>query len=194
MPPCPCSGRFGQQRAATPSVPYHVRSGCSCLWPGHGLALACLSPPVMLVSDRVARLQAPSGAITGRTVTMYISDSDGDEFTEACLPINLEDDGYNMVGARAFPGPAVEPASHVQAPPLLLPMCTRRSAHMTATAPLCWLTTPRRAAGDPPQTPPSATPTRRHTTPASSPSGEVVSALQPRFGSRAARLCLGCVL
>lgn len=26
-------------------------------------------------------------------VTMYVSDSDGDEFAEACLPVNLEDDG-----------------------------------------------------------------------------------------------------
>ncbi|GAB4816671.1 hypothetical protein N2152v2_003717 [Parachlorella kessleri] len=35
--------------------------------------------------------------ISGRTVTMYVSDWDGDDFTEACLPANLEDDGYNLV-------------------------------------------------------------------------------------------------
>lgn len=28
---------------------------------------------------------------------MYVSDADGDEFTEVCLPVNLEDDGYNMI-------------------------------------------------------------------------------------------------
>ena len=28
---------------------------------------------------------------------MYVSDADGDEFTEVCLPVDLEDDGYNMV-------------------------------------------------------------------------------------------------
>lgn len=30
-------------------------------------------------------------------MTLYVSDADGDAFQEACLPINLEDDGYNMV-------------------------------------------------------------------------------------------------
>lgn len=30
-------------------------------------------------------------------VTMYVSDADGDEFEEVCLPVNLEDDGYNMI-------------------------------------------------------------------------------------------------
>ena len=40
---------------------------------------------------------APSRAVAGRTVTLYASDGDGDEFREACLPGNLEDDGYNMV-------------------------------------------------------------------------------------------------
>ena len=28
---------------------------------------------------------------------MYMSDEDGDEFEEVCLPVNLEDDGYNMI-------------------------------------------------------------------------------------------------
>ena len=28
---------------------------------------------------------------------MYVSDADGDDFAEACLPVDLEDDGYNMV-------------------------------------------------------------------------------------------------
>jgi hypothetical protein len=28
---------------------------------------------------------------------MYVSDADGDDFTEVCLPVDLEDDGYNMV-------------------------------------------------------------------------------------------------
>ena len=28
---------------------------------------------------------------------MYVSDADGDDFTEACLPVNLEDDGYNLI-------------------------------------------------------------------------------------------------
>lgn len=32
-----------------------------------------------------------------RAVTMYVSDADGDEFAEVCLPVNLEDDGYNMI-------------------------------------------------------------------------------------------------
>lgn len=27
----------------------------------------------------------------------YVSDADGDDFVEACLPANLEDDGYNLV-------------------------------------------------------------------------------------------------
>lgn len=36
-------------------------------------------------------------SITGRTVTMYVSDADGDDFEEACLPTSLEDDGYNLV-------------------------------------------------------------------------------------------------
>lgn len=30
-------------------------------------------------------------------VTMYMSDEDGDDFEEVCLPVNLEDDGYNMI-------------------------------------------------------------------------------------------------
>lgn len=41
--------------------------------------------------------KTPQTGVSGRTVTMYVSDADGDEFTEVCLPINLEDDGYNMV-------------------------------------------------------------------------------------------------
>jgi hypothetical protein len=28
---------------------------------------------------------------------MYMSDEDGDDFEEVCLPVNLEDDGYNMI-------------------------------------------------------------------------------------------------
>lgn len=28
---------------------------------------------------------------------MYVSDADGDDFAEVCLPVDLEDDGYNMV-------------------------------------------------------------------------------------------------
>lgn len=35
----------------------------------------------------------PSRSIAGRTVTLYVSDWDGDDFTEVCLPSNLEDDG-----------------------------------------------------------------------------------------------------
>ena len=37
------------------------------------------------------------GAISSRTVTLYVSDGDGDDFVEACLPASLEDDGYNLV-------------------------------------------------------------------------------------------------
>ena len=48
----------------------------------------------------------PKRSVAGRTVTLYVSDTDGDDFTEVCLPSNLEDDGYNMVrthdGAAAF--------------------------------------------------------------------------------------------
>ncbi len=40
---------------------------------------------------------ASKHSISGRTVTMYVSDWDGDDFVEACLPANLEDDGYNLV-------------------------------------------------------------------------------------------------
>ncbi|KAL4860184.1 Vacuolar protein sorting/targeting protein 10 [Chlorella vulgaris] len=39
----------------------------------------------------------PKTGVSGRSVTMYVSDADGDEFTEVCLPVNLEDDGYNMI-------------------------------------------------------------------------------------------------
>lgn len=35
--------------------------------------------------------------IDSRTVTLYVSDGDGDDFVEACLPASLEDDGYNIV-------------------------------------------------------------------------------------------------
>ena len=46
------------------------------------------------------------GTIAGRSVTLYSSDPDGDDFVEACLPAKLEDDGYNLVhthdGAAAF--------------------------------------------------------------------------------------------
>lgn len=41
--------------------------------------------------------KTPKQSMSGRTVTMYVSDADGDEFSEACLPVDLEDDGYNMV-------------------------------------------------------------------------------------------------
>jgi hypothetical protein len=41
--------------------------------------------------------KAPGTGISGRSVTMYVSDADGDDFTEVCLPVDLEDDGYNMV-------------------------------------------------------------------------------------------------
>ncbi|KAL4423249.1 hypothetical protein ABPG77_000041 [Micractinium sp. CCAP 211/92] len=41
--------------------------------------------------------KTPKASVSGRTVTMYVSDADGDEFTEVCLPVNLEDDGYNMI-------------------------------------------------------------------------------------------------
>lgn len=37
--------------------------------------------------------KAGGGAISSRSVTLYVSDSDGDEFVEACLPAALEDDG-----------------------------------------------------------------------------------------------------
>ena len=36
------------------------------------------------------------GTIAGRSVTMYVS-SDGNDFVEACLPADLEDDGYNLI-------------------------------------------------------------------------------------------------
>jgi sortilin len=41
--------------------------------------------------------KAGSGAISSRSITLYVSDGDGDEFVEACLPALLEDDGYNLV-------------------------------------------------------------------------------------------------
>ena len=37
------------------------------------------------------------GAIGSRSVTLYVSDRDGDDFVEACLPATLEDDGYNLI-------------------------------------------------------------------------------------------------
>ncbi|KDD72009.1 hypothetical protein H632_c4009p0, partial [Helicosporidium sp. ATCC 50920] len=46
--------------------------------------------------DGAAR-QTPKTAIPGRSVTLYASDRDGDEFREVCLPTELEDDGYNLV-------------------------------------------------------------------------------------------------
>ncbi|KAL6770526.1 hypothetical protein ACKKBF_B31605 [Auxenochlorella protothecoides x Auxenochlorella symbiontica] len=49
-----------------------------------------------LGADGKAR-SVPSRSVAGRTVTLYVSDWDGDDFTEVCLPSNLEDDGYNMV-------------------------------------------------------------------------------------------------
>eukprot|EP00887_Chlorella_sp_A99_P000674 scaffold5.g674.t1 len=57
---------------------------------------------------------APAHAVAGRTVTMYISDADGDEFAEACLPINLEDDGYNMVRTHDDYGAFVLAADHAE--------------------------------------------------------------------------------
>lgn len=37
------------------------------------------------------------GTISSRSVTLFVSDADGDDFVEACLPAKLEDDGYNLV-------------------------------------------------------------------------------------------------
>lgn len=37
--------------------------------------------------------KAASGPQGSRTVTVYVSDNDGDEFVEACLPASVEDDG-----------------------------------------------------------------------------------------------------
>lgn len=45
-----------------------------------------------LGADGKAR-SVPSRSVAGRTVTLYVSDWDGDDFTEVCLPSNLEDDG-----------------------------------------------------------------------------------------------------
>jgi hypothetical protein len=56
--------------------------------PRHEWGFHILRAPFMCRSRSV-----PSRGITGRTVTMYVSDDDGDEFQEACLPGNLEDDG-----------------------------------------------------------------------------------------------------
>lgn len=41
--------------------------------------------------------KAGSASIGSRSVTLFVSDQDGDEFVEACLPAKLEDDGYNLV-------------------------------------------------------------------------------------------------
>lgn len=46
--------------------------------------------------DGKARKKGGS-SIASRSVTLYVSDHDGDDFVEACLPVNLEDDGYNIV-------------------------------------------------------------------------------------------------
>ena len=48
--------------------------------------------------DPSGKAKKTSGqAVTGRTVTLLMSDGDGDEFVESCLPVNLEDDGYMLV-------------------------------------------------------------------------------------------------
>ena len=62
---------------------------------------------------------------------MYMSDADGDDFVEVCLPVNLEDDGYNMIRTHddyaAFILAGGGWAEHV--PALTLVSCTaQRSA------------------------------------------------------------------
>lgn len=47
---------------------------------------------------------APPRAVAGRTVTLYVSDEDADDFDEMCLPANVEDDGYNLIHTHANDG------------------------------------------------------------------------------------------
>lgn len=63
----------------------------------HKVYLATPSDCPLDPNGKARKTPASSRSVKGRTVTMLMSDEDGDEFTESCLPVNLEDDGYNLV-------------------------------------------------------------------------------------------------